>query len=152
MPVHSLHVFDRKGKTLFTKCYAQNKANKVDDGEQLSEKRKLVFGMLFSLKEVAASLSPSSIKDNGVHSVQTGASTCYCLETASGLRFALYITDDADKAHARSIRKAMQHAYNDIWIQSVVRSPLYNPVTPNVQATNFETNLDAFLVSQSWYR
>ena len=60
MAVHSIHIFDRKGKTLFTKRYAKSQGP-VEDAEQLSEQRKLVFGMLFSLRELMGSISPESV-------------------------------------------------------------------------------------------
>lgn len=64
MGVHSIHIFDRKGKTLFTKRYA--KGGVQDDEEQLSDRHKLVFGMLFSLREMVGSLAPEGeIKDAG---------------------------------------------------------------------------------------
>ena len=102
MPVHSLHIFDRKGKTLFTKRFIMDTNSNNDnnaDAEQLAEQRKLVFGMLFSLREVAASLSPPPPENsrdnhnNGLHSVRTGATTLYNYETSSGLRFALYVAN-----------------------------------------------------------
>lgn len=73
MTVHSLHIFDRKGKTLFTKTYsqaaamgqAQLRAQAVGaPGEEdpLDEQRKLVFGMLFSLRELVGSLAPEGEK------------------------------------------------------------------------------------------
>jgi hypothetical protein len=65
MGVHSLHVFDRKGKTLFTKRFAKLQGP-VEDEEQLSEQRKLVFGMLFSLREMVGTLAPETdTKDAG---------------------------------------------------------------------------------------
>lgn len=66
MAVHSFHVFDRKGKTLFTKRYALKDSSSEQDNEQLSEQRKLVFGMLFSLREMVSTLAPDTeIKDAG---------------------------------------------------------------------------------------
>lgn len=59
MGVHSIHVFDRRGKTLFTKRYAKSQGP-VEDAEQLAEQRKLVFGMLFSLRELVGSIAPES--------------------------------------------------------------------------------------------
>jgi trafficking protein particle complex subunit 1 len=113
MPVHSMHIFDRKGKTLFTRRFLKEAGDQTDT-ELLEEQRKLVFGMVFSLRDVVASLSPitsppqpgapaysksntGSIAsahpdDNGLHSIQTGASTLYTYETPSGLRLALFIT------------------------------------------------------------
>jgi len=150
MTVHSLHIFDRKGKTLFTKRYAKASNAEDSDSEQLAEQRKLVFGMLFSLREVTASLAPSNAKDSGLHSVKTGASTLYNFETASGLRFALYVTNES--SNVKSIRTALQHIYHELWIQCVIRSPLYTPTQPNIEETNFEQMLDAFLSSQTWFR
>jgi hypothetical protein len=147
-------VFDRKGKTLFTKRYAKKNKEEVEvDEEQLSEQRKLVFGMLFSLREVASSLTPDDgTKDGRIHSVKTGASTLYSYETNSGLRFALYMSASSDSADASSIRSALSHVYNELWINCVARSPLYNPISPNVQETSFEQNVDEYFSAQSWYR
>lgn len=118
MPVHSLHIFDRKGKTLFTRRFIKD-ADQTDS-EQLSEQRKLVFGMIFSLREVVASLSPvadsagttsntksnttstGSQDDGGLHSVQTGASTLYSYETPSGLRLAVFMTPQPMKGLEKS--------------------------------------------------
>jgi hypothetical protein len=65
MTVHSLHIFDRRGKTLFTKNYSpisqQIPANVDDEEEYLAEKRKLIFGMLFSLRELTGSLGPEGV-------------------------------------------------------------------------------------------
>ena len=98
MTVHSFHIFDRRGKTLFTKCYVKKGPPKEgkslqEEEEQLSEQRKLVFGMLFSLRELSSSLSPSN-GPGDLQMVKTGASTLYNYETVSGLRFVLYATAD----------------------------------------------------------
>jgi trafficking protein particle complex subunit 1 len=150
MAVHSLHIFDRKGRTLFTKRYAPKSNTENVDADQLSEQRKLVFGMLFSLREVATSLSPA-VTDGGtrsggngggggggLYSVKTGASTLFCHETTSGLRFALFVTNTRNTSESNmdanaivqtgvSIRTALAHIYNELWIQCVIRSPLYRP-------------------------
>ena len=89
MAVLSFHIFDRKGKTLFTKRYM--KSTGPEDEEQLSEQRKLIFGMLFSLRELSSSLSPVD-GPGDLQLVKTGASTLYNYETVSGLRFVLYTT------------------------------------------------------------
>ena len=166
MPVHSIHIFDRKGKTLFTKRFTKAEASENVDPEFLAEQRKLVFGMLFSLREVASSLSPNSNDENnnsnqgGLHSVRTGASTLYNYETNSGLRFALYCanpsTTDGDNTAATtpdsSVRAALEYVYNELWIHCVTRSPLYRPTQPNVDETNFEVKLTSFLRAQPWFR
>jgi hypothetical protein len=161
MPVHSLHIFDRKGKTLFTKRYAKDDATAPVDTELLAEQRKLVFGMLFSLREVAAILSPETSRDkSGLQLMRTGAATLHTFESASGHRLALYVTNGASKSvdspvsqqEAASIREALHYIYHDLWIQCVVRSPLYRPTAPNVDATNFGGKLQVYLASQPWYK
>ena len=75
MTVHSIHIFDRKGATLFTKTYSRAAAkqesqiqeNSSPDPESnpLDEQRNLVFGMLFSLREsILKNLTPSG-SDSG---------------------------------------------------------------------------------------
>ncbi len=70
MTVHSIHVFDRKGATLFTKTYSraanrqsaqlQETGSNDPDTNPLDEQRKLVFGMLFSLRtSIMKNLTPS---------------------------------------------------------------------------------------------
>lgn len=148
MTVHSINIFDRKGRTLFTKRYA-----KSDQDQEDSDRQKLVFGMLFSLREVVGSLSPGTTKDPGIHLVQTSATTLYTFESNSGLRFALYMTNSESNAdYSKSVRAALKHIYNDLWLNSVTRSPLYQPTAPNVAATSFEQNLDSYLGSQSWFK
>ena len=90
MTVHSLTIFDRRGKTLFTKTYStaanlhQNQMVRQQTGKDVSiessstamengggslvnpldEQRKLVFGMLFSLSELMANLSPNDMENS----------------------------------------------------------------------------------------
>ena len=158
MPVHSLHVFDRKGKTLFTKTYAKTTSNNTSDEEQQQHQRQLLFGMLYSLRDVTATLSGNN--GGGLHSIQTGAATLYHYETNSGLKFALYLTDpptDLVLANTSAktneiLRSSLQHIYHELWIPQVTQSPLYRPDVRNVYVTNFEPKLDAYLKSQSWFK
>lgn len=158
MTVHSIHIFDRKGKTLFTKSYAKRKNNEMTEEEvtQLSEQRKLVFGMLFSLDQICTSLSPTSAPDKSLQKIKTGASTCHCFATTSGLYFCIYLTPPtaANKVPPKDaqVREVLKHIYHEIWIQTVTRSPLYRPTTPNVQGTNFMPQLDTYLRKQTWFR
>ena len=69
MTVHALHIFDRKGKTLFTKSYTTSKQQLMQDAEQLSEQRKLIFGMLFSLRELVGSLTPDGDSQGTTYNV-----------------------------------------------------------------------------------
>lgn len=176
---HILNIFDRRGKTLFTKTYSSQAAQQgqqlvaqnTSDEDVLAEQRKLVFGMLFSLRELVGSLTPEE-EPAALHSVRTGASTIHNYETASGLRFSMYTNNDAHASTSKgsdapSIRDALRHIYTEIWVETVVRSPLYRPGEMvsadearadvaagkfDIRSTNFEKKLDAFLQSMPWFR
>jgi hypothetical protein len=178
MTVHSFHIFDRRGKTLFTKRYIKS-LGVPDDVEQLSEQRKLVFGMLFSIRELSNNLSPSD-EPGELQMVKTGSSTLYNFETVSGLRFVLYTTPETSymsndnpvqsptattsgavpraregmtsPAVTANIRTALKHIYEHIWVTFVIRSPMYQPHDPNIEVTNFEASLDSYLKGMAWFR
>lgn len=190
MTVHAIHIFDRKGKTLFTKRYtpaaAGNKSSQ--DAEQLAEQRKLIFGMLFSLRELVGTLTPEG-QSPSLHSVKTGAGTLHCYETISGIRIALYVNNnpmmntlgtpavmarkgESTQQNNTSFQAALKYIYSEIWVECVVRSPLYRPADIQVdqlpqqqpvestsepgkfdiKATNFESRLDQYLQSMPWFK
>jgi len=194
MTVHCIHIFDRRGKTLFTKTYSQSatqqqaqlqKTGIAEPGsDPLDEQRKLVFGMLFSLRELVGGLTPEG-QAASLHSIQTGASTVHNYETLSGMRFALYTNNNnqnsgsngssrkslgggsahgSSKEENQSIREALKYIYSELWVEHVVRSPLYRQNrlvsssqsdgkdTFDIRSTNFEKKLDAFLSSRPWFR
>jgi hypothetical protein len=205
MTVHAIHIFDRKGKTLFTKRYTTTKQQMMQDAEQVSEQRKLIFGMLFSLRELVGSLTPEgggspgkiiitsmyffivqsflihprhTVLSPALHSVKTGTGTLHCYETISGLRIALYTNNNpvmntlpraagGEVNTKTSFQTALKHIYSEIWVECVVRSPLYRPqdiqVNPSegrdktagrfdIKCTNFELKLDEYLTSMPWFR
>ena len=244
MTVHSIHVFDRRGKTLFTKTYSkdatasqrqlQTQSTGPEGEDQDSEQRKLVFGMLFSLRELMGSLAPEDTEggeinfascwrvivmswswrlrrfpelsfadeeifphtvtnltydialisslvcsSQGLHAVKTGAGTLHNYETISGIRFAIYTSNDitasggtrggrgADTAASTSVREALRYVYTDIWVECVVKSPLYRAgemgVVPikslggrsgkqfGIESTHFERRLDSYLQGMPWF-
>ncbi|EJK46289.1 hypothetical protein THAOC_35048 [Thalassiosira oceanica] len=202
MTVYAFHIFDRKGKTLFTKRYS-GKPQAQEDADFVAEQRKLIFGMLFSLRELIGSLTPEDSSSGmltlgclsdtrlprpqpitvlvpALNSVRTGAGTCHCYETISGLRIALYTNNNpvmnkiGDRAAGvtskTSFQTALKHIYSELWVECVVRSPLYRPediqVDPipldgrdvntgnkfDIKSTNFEEKLDAYLQSMPWFR
>lgn len=149
----------------------------MKDEEELSEQRKLIFGMLFSLRELVGSLTPEG-ESSGLQSVKTGAGTLHCYETISGLRIALFTNNNpimntigargGGDSSKTSFQTALKHVYSDIWVECVVRSPLYRPEDIqgdpfeegrgnnagrfNIKSTNFEARLDAYLTSMPWFR
>lgn len=86
----------------------------------------------------------------GLHSVRTSAGTLHNYETISGMRFALYTNNNTEGSP--SIRTALKYIYTELWVELVVRSPLYRVGEVDVKSTNFEQKLDAYLGSMPWFR
>mmetsp|Transcript_33395 Transcript_33395/g.67398 ORF Transcript_33395/g.67398 Transcript_33395/m.67398 type:complete len:85 (-) Transcript_33395:1212-1466(-) len=59
-----------------------------------------------------------------------------------------------------SVRDALRYVYTDLWVESVVKSPLYRPgemseaaaKSFDIASTQFEKRLDAYLQSMPWFR
>jgi Sybindin-like family len=86
--------------------------------------------------------------------MNTGAGTLHNYETTSGLRFALYTTKMTAAQNAL-IRQALKHIYTELWIECVVRSPLYVSSSQGdmkIACTNFESKLDTYLASMPWFK
>ena len=82
---HNFYVFNRKGKCLFYKEWDRPVNKMADDPD---EEKKLVYGMLFSLKDLAAKMSPT-IGTEGLHTVKTNTFTLHHFQSITGLSFIL---------------------------------------------------------------
>jgi hypothetical protein len=94
---------------------------------------------------------------SGLHSIRTGAGTLHSYETTSGLRFALYTWNSGDINYQTnaSIRAALKHIYTNLWVDCVIRSPLYVSSSQgemDISSTNFEPKLDTYLASMPWFK
>lgn len=233
MVVHSINIFDKKGKILFTKAYSpaaiKQERYLLESGSEsgtgmaepgsadaVMEQKKLIFGMLFSLRELVSSLTPEECSRKSLQSIKTSSATVHTYETLSGLRFALYTSNDvpscklseqqsdyyssgiggiggamplsstaagnltgSSSTGANAVttssnntfvsgsifgRDALIHIYSNIWVECVVRSPLYSinvggssggggadGLMECIKSTTFEKELDSYLSSLSWY-
>ena len=88
---YNMFIFNRRGNCLLYKEWNRNKKLHQDD---LEEEKKLIFGMLFSLKDLASKLSPlnngsdTTVNDN-LHLVRTKSFTIHHYESCSGILFIL---------------------------------------------------------------
>ena len=174
MTLYSFHIFDRRGKTLFTKQYNAHFHQKVSSQSE-EEQRKLVFGMLFSLREIMGTLAPPNdgfSEPTVLQSVKTGRCTVHVYETMSGMRLVMY-TDNFKQSDGNgnsAVRESLRYIYANIWVEYVVRSPLYRPGDLlavgdkgedlgssnkrrfDIHSTEFEKRLDALVTKQKWYK
>lgn len=102
-----------------------------------------MFGFLFSLKQLVAKLTPPGAKGGGFYACQTSAYKLHYHEVASGLRLVLC----TDKA-AADLREALRHIYANIFVESLVKNPLWQPEEP-ISSPLFVQQLEAYLNSLS---
>ncbi|XP_046806807.1 trafficking protein particle complex subunit 1 isoform X2 [Lucilia cuprina] len=105
------------------------------------EEAKLTYGMLSSIKSFVSKISPHDPRE-GFLFYKTNKYALHYLETPSGLKFVLN-TD----VNAVNVKELLQQIYSKIWVEYVVRDPLWNPGTP-VTSDLFQTKLDE-LIRQS---
>ncbi|XP_037810974.1 trafficking protein particle complex subunit 1 isoform X2 [Lucilia sericata] len=105
------------------------------------EEAKLTYGMLSSIKSFVSKISPHDPRE-GFLFYKTNKYALHYLETPSGLKFVLN-TD----VNAVNVKELLQQIYSKIWVEYVVRDPLWNPGTP-VTSELFQTKLDE-LIRQS---
>jgi trafficking protein particle complex subunit 1 len=84
--LYNFYIFNRKGKCLFYKEWDRPVNKMADDPD---EERKLVFGMLFSLKDLTSKLSPDPQGNDHLHIVKTNGFTLHHYQSPTGLMFVL---------------------------------------------------------------
>jgi trafficking protein particle complex subunit 1 len=81
--IYNLYIYDRKGKCLFYKEWSRPLNTLSDDPE---EEKKLMYGMLYSLKELTSKISPSKGPE-GLHTVKTNVSCHLIAFSANSIFF-----------------------------------------------------------------
>lgn len=169
MTIHNLYIFDKFGTLLY---YAEWNRIK-QSGITKEEEAKLMYGMLFSIKSFVNKISPTDPKD-GFLFYKTNKYALHYLETATGLRFVLpflhlphfekvilstplfinctffalspkrfVLNTDIS---ATSVKEFLQQYYAKVWVEYVIKNPLWVPGTPlNEQFDLFKQKSDQFI-------
>ncbi|TYZ60071.1 hypothetical protein PybrP1_008741 [[Pythium] brassicae (nom. inval.)] len=133
--IYSLHIYTRAGACLYQEKWNAGATRAVSYADPDEEKR-LLFGLLFSLKEFVFKLAPAppdaalanggasgsdaaASRMEGMQRYQTNTYTCHQYETPSGLRFVL-LTDN----QAGDLSAVLRHIYAHIYVECVVNNPL----------------------------
>jgi hypothetical protein len=146
LEIYAFYVFDRRGTCMLYHEWA------AAPGAERSATRpdpKLVFGLLFSLKQLAAKLSPqqappqgaapnpsgqsaqasealSELSPGNVNSFSTSNFALHQFETASGLRFVLVSGKCKEHLH-KDVQAALRHVYAELFVNTLVKNPQYKP-------------------------
>ncbi|CAK4126405.1 unnamed protein product [Aphanomyces euteiches] len=135
--IYNFYIFNRSGACLFYEEW-----NKSSDAMTLSdaeEEKRLMFGLIFSLKEFLRKMSPpsSTPQTHALKTFKTDVYTCHHLETLSGLRFIL-TTDNA----SGDLQDALQHIYANLYVELVTKNPVHDAKsTKSIKCKFFRTSV-----------
>ncbi|KAK4196697.1 Longin-like domain-containing protein [Triangularia verruculosa] len=163
MVVYSFYIFDRHTECIYSKSWLPPPSASSADtlphpqsshphhpptstqplpptAKQSSDNAKLIFGTVFSLRNMVRKLGGL---DDAFISYRTAQYKLHYYETASNLRFVM-LTDVA----TLSMRNVLHQIYINLWVEYVVKNPL-SPVEhkggDGVRNELFELGLDQFV-------
>ncbi|KAJ3146858.1 Trafficking protein particle complex subunit 1 [Geranomyces michiganensis] len=158
MTIHNLYIFDRHchciSFTSWTRPAPPKQDGQVDTAQQsmqstgatgmsLEEEAKLVYGVVFSLRNLVSKLAAKPGSD-GFISYRTSTYKLHYFETPTGLKFVMN-TDP----HADSMREALRTIYAQIYVEYVTKNPLMHQLAASgvhpVQNDLFRGNLQRYV-------
>ncbi|KAE8910906.1 hypothetical protein PF005_g1409 [Phytophthora fragariae] len=168
--IYSFYIYTRSGACLYQEKWNVPGGKSVTYSDPEEEKR-LLFGLLFSLKEFVGKIAPTTATQaaggstdpfgaadpaatgvgaapEGMQRYQTNTYTCHQYETPSGLRFVM-MTDN----QAGDMTPTLKYIYAQIYVETVVSNPLSDtksgkPITSQL----FRAQLTQYLESQPCFR
>jgi hypothetical protein len=141
MKLYNFYIFNRSGDCLYYKEWSRPQNTLHDDP---AEEKKLVFGMLFSLKDFTHKLSPRAESEE-LRMVKTKAFCLHHYESVTGLMFVLNSDTDTPSQYAR-----LEHLYKNVYIDYVARSPLYDSRSgKQIQSQIFSTKVEKYLHAET---
>eukprot|EP00056_Hartaetosiga_gracilis_P015796 m.3125 g.3125 ORF g.3125 m.3125 type:complete len:141 (-) comp3246_c0_seq2:145-567(-) len=139
--IYNLHLYDRSGKCLYWKEW--KRPTRSISEEQAEANRKMLFGLLFSLKRFAERLSPND--DKIFRSYKTGTYKLHCFETVSGVKFVMC----TDKG-VGNIMSDLQQLFAQVYVPYVVKSPVAE-MGDAIKSSIFDQKLEAFVSKLKYF-
>ncbi|PFH60919.1 hypothetical protein XA68_10117 [Ophiocordyceps unilateralis] len=140
MTVYSFYIFDRHTECIYAKSWLPAASTTTRSKAAASDDAKLVFGTVFSLRNMVRKLGGD---DDAFISYRTAQYKLHFYETPANLRLVL-MTDTA----SASMRNVLHQIYINLWVEYVVKNPLA-PVEhkggEGVKNELFELGLDQFI-------
>ncbi|KAG4095054.1 Sybindin-like protein [Neocallimastix lanati (nom. inval.)] len=159
--IYNFYLFNRHCKCIYY-------ANWQNDNDDISlstknndmkweEEAKLVYGVVYSLRNLCRKLSTVNgvpeknekegemeEEDRGFLSYKTNAYKLHYYETPSGLKFVI-CTDP----RTPNLQDMLHQIYRDIYVEYVIKNPLYQSDNDYINNELFKTKLHEFIKSQS---
>lgn len=138
MTLYAFYVFDRHCQCVFHQRWSQISSDASSDtttgmgcltgtvGMKFEEEAKLVFGVVFSLRNMVSKLTTDD--SDGFLSYKTNTYKLHFFESASHLRMVLLTDPSVDTVAARDVLKTI---YATDYLQHVVQNPLSSSEIPS---------------------
>ncbi|ODV80472.1 snare-like protein [Suhomyces tanzawaensis NRRL Y-17324] len=155
--IHSFFIFDRHCNCIYSREYTNGDAiNKTND----SDTAKLLFGILYSLKNISGKLAHTNDdsgfapSNNTLKSFTLGTYRAHYLESMTGLKFIL-VSD----THIDNLQPVLWELYSTHYLKNVVHNGLSpveflaeNDPYSKISNHNFIVQSDAYIQSLPVYR
>jgi hypothetical protein len=154
--IYSLYIFDRHCSCIYHQAWNRStndpqplKAGVVD--KLTEEDSKLVYGTVFSLKNIINKLSTNSQLTNENRtdtflSYMTNSYKLHYFETSTSIRFCL-LTDP----NFESCTEILSNLYTNVYVEYVTKNALINTDSP-IHSELFRANLQSFITSIPGYQ
>lgn len=144
MTIYAFYFYNRNGVCLLYRRFHQApKSHRAIEHET-----KLMWGLLFSMKDLVKSMTPrvlDELEQASFQSFTTHDSKVHYYETLTGLRFVL--TTDTNVAPARPVIEALYHCYV-VFVDTMIRNPLFLSCDDGLGAATTKPDMRLFVNSK----
>ncbi|KAI9183443.1 Trafficking protein particle complex subunit 1 [Blastocladiella emersonii ATCC 22665] len=117
--IYSLHIFDRHCDCIYHGDYAQ--ATAVAGALDASEQNKLVYGVIYSARNLVNKLRREPASDAPFLAFSTSHYKLHYYETPTSLKLVMITGTGVDTQAVRDVLRAI---YRDIYVEHVAKNPL----------------------------
>ncbi|ORX75423.1 Sybindin-like protein [Anaeromyces robustus] len=159
--IYNFYLFNRHCNCIYYANWQNEKddenLNTKNNDMKWEEEAKLVYGVVYSLRNLCRKLSSVNgvpeksekdddkiDEDRGFLSYKTNSYKLHYYETASGLKFVV-----CSDPRTPNLQDMLHQIYRDIYVEYVVKNPLYHSDNDYINNTLFKNKLHEFIKSQS---
>jgi hypothetical protein len=161
--LYNMYIFDKVGRCLY--YWENNRPYRSHLADSPDEEKRLVFGLIFSLKHFAAKLGPSTDQQSGgedgeieattsastaaavgIKALRTNVFTLHQFESPTGYKF-IANTSVCSSKQEKEVNSLLTRLYTDIFISFVLQNPLYRVGTP-ISFPRFQQEVEFLLLKK----
>lgn len=142
--IFNFYIYNRRGQLLYYREWNRPLNTLADDA---GEERRLMFGMMFSMKDLVNRLSPGPSPE-GLHTIRTNSFALHHYQSASGIMFILNTDPTVDDLHS-----TLHRVYSNLFVEFVSKNPLYSHTQDSaIDCPLFARKLDEYISAQNFAR